>query len=224
MTRAGTEDAAAVPPETGEVRRFSGESRLCRVLAADAFEVLYDIWWDHLNGGRGGWGIHSPRGTQHYSRVPTPLMRARSEWTDTAPLSAEEHAVHRPDLPLRLLRGLSWRWSRTPSLDPEGFADTVAAAGLDVEALRSQVLLAAPAIAASPLGPRGTPRPAVILRAPDGEAFNGLDLLRALHDVQAAHDTPAADGVGLYRLGIAKGLPAFYIGGARDLAGFLPAA
>lgn len=200
--------------KAGEVRVTAWDGRKVRVLCADDVEVLYDAWWPHAQ----RWGIQRLDARAHYYRVPTSVMAESSELVGDEPLSDAEHAVHRPDLPLRLLRKLGWRFGPEACSDRARFAEAVRARGVGLPEGR---VLDAPSVVLVPRGPRGALLRGERIDADDEEAFGALELLFEAHRVQSKHARESSDGAGIYRLGCAAGLPSFYLAGDRDLAGFL---
>ena len=220
-----TGQAAATPStmprssevQVGDVRTFEG-ARL-RVLVFDDVELLYDAWWEHLDGGRGGWGLANPARAASYYRLPTRLAR-QTILVGKEPLTDEEQALYRPDLPLRVLRGTGWVFTQERFASLKTFARAASRQG--IHAARGLESLDAPRVVIRPRGPSGGTKRGVTLEAEDGRAFKGIELLWKMHEVQAPHvRAPRTDGSGLYRLGHERGSPSFYIHGDVDAAGYL---
>ncbi|MEU5726098.1 hypothetical protein ABZ783_30330 [Micromonospora sp. NPDC047738] len=118
----------------------------------------------------------------------------------TAPLAADELAVHRPDLPYAAVRDLVMTWS-------SGDAGRVTDAPAELSAAQIYLL---------PFGPGGGTKAGVRVAADNGSAFTVGELFRKAQAVQAGHSghvLPGA-GVGIYRCGLQRGLPAYYLWGA----------
>jgi hypothetical protein len=123
----------------------------------------------------------------------------RATYLRSAPLSADETAVHRPDLPFVAARDPAVSWA-------DG-AEKITAA-------RSRLM--ASAIYLLPFGPGGGTKAGVRVTADNGSSFPPEELFGKARAVQARHlgnAVPVA-GVGIYRSGLQRGLPAFYLWGA----------
>jgi len=206
--------------QSGEVRVHGAKDERIRVIGADDLEVRYDAWWSHLNDGKGGWGYTNlSRTTCSYYRVEAAYILAKSRLLGLEALSAEEVRIHRPDLPLRLLRRTGWKWTSTRYKSPSLFSKAIRKLGVE---LPEEPVLAAPRIVMYPKGPKGGQKKGVMLEADDGRAFRGLELLWKSHELQAPHTLEPCEGAGIYRQGCARGLPSYYLFGDRDAAGIAP--
>jgi hypothetical protein len=78
--------------------------------------------------------------------------------------------------------------------------------------------LDAAAIFLQPFGPRNSPKPPSLLHAKNGLFFTAAEPLHAAHALQAPFvgDEPLTVGVGVYRLGIRRRVPSFYLWGVRS--------
>ena len=112
----------------GSVVQPDWDSRAHRILLMDHIQVLYDVWWPHAH----EWGFSTLSGEGHYYCLPTSLLRGRSTVLRSEPLTDIERAIHRPDLPLRLLRSPSMQWSKDQYRDMSHF---IAARRADIEHL-----------------------------------------------------------------------------------------
>jgi hypothetical protein len=186
--------------EPGAVFRFAHDDRPLRVLLHDSDVVMYDAWWPHLD----GWGladleaIKRRRITYYVTTVPTVLEKARYLRGD--PLSAGERALHRPDLPFTAVRDKAITWS---SDNTSGLAGA-----------RSQ--LNASRIYLEPFGPGGGTRAGVLVVADNGSSFAAEELFRKAQIAQLRHlgNVMPVPGVGIYRSGLLRGVPAFYLWGS----------
>jgi hypothetical protein len=204
-------DAIAV----GSVLQPDWDDRLHRIILMDEIEVFYDVWWPHA----AEWGFSNLRGEGHYYRVPTNLLRSRSTVLRSEPLTDVELAVHRPDLPLRLLRSPSMQWSKTQYQSIAGF---IRAHQDDIERLRisdNDVALDAPQVFLAPFGAGGRSKRPVAIRAMNERNFSSIELLWRAYEVQAPHHRQSANGIGIYRSGFKSRGPSFYLWGYDDMAG-----
>jgi hypothetical protein len=199
----------------GSVVQPDWDSRAHRILLMDQIQVLYDVWWSHAH----EWGFSTLSGEGHYYCLPTGLLRGRSTVLRSEPLTDIERAIHRPDLPLRLLRSPSMQWSKDQYQDMSRF---IAAHQADIEHLRisdDDVALDAPEVFLAPFGPGGRIKRGVRLKALNGRNFSSIELLWRAYAVQAPQLRTSTNGIGIYRAGFKSKAPAFYLWGADDMAG-----
>ena len=185
----------------GAVFEIESSPYAMRVIAFDDAEVMYDVWWPH----REAWGIARLLGDVTYLRLPRDYVEANARYTRTDPLSEMELQIHRPELPFAVAQRQEISWYE-PSWN-EGVLETVP-------------VLAASSIYLSPFGPRDSAKQASLLAADDGNAFTEAELLTKARILQAPFvgDIRLTEGVGIYRAGIKKRLPSYYIWGARSRA------
>ncbi|WP_247658400.1 hypothetical protein [Micromonospora sp. U56] len=191
-------EAADIEP--GAVFRFPHDDRPNRVLFRDSDVVMYDAWWPHLK----AWGladlaaIKRQRISYYVTAVSTVIEKATH--LRTAPLTADELTVHRPDLPFAAVQDVAMTWS-------SGDAGRVTDATAELSASGVYLL---------PFGPGGGTKAGVRVAADNGSAFAVGELFRKAQAVQARHlgDVLPGAGVGIYRSGLQRGLPAYYLWGA----------
>jgi hypothetical protein len=186
--------------EPGAVFRFPYDDRPNRVLFHDSDVVMYDAWWPHLD----SWGladlkaIKRKRISYYITTVSTVLEKATYLRSD--PLSAGERAVHRPDLPFAAVQDPVISWSSE---------NTARLTGTRSQLNTSRIYL-------EPFGPRGATKAGVRVVADNGSSFTAEELFRKAQVAQARHlsDVMPVSGVGIYRSGLQRGLPAFYLWGS----------
>jgi hypothetical protein len=183
--------------QTGDVLRVEWDERPIRVMMADNIEVFYDALIPEV-----GWNLARSR-TAIYYRVRTSFLHSSAQRIRTEPLTEQELATHRPDLPMRILRNGDADWGKPLASWPNIDTD------FEINSKR---------LALVPLGPKGAPQKAVVVDAANGCSFSGNELLVAAHSVHTT-DCPDVSGVGLYRSGISGGIPSYYLWGAVDKAG-----
>src|SRR5262245_32149797 len=145
----------------GSVFQPDWDSRPHRVLLMDEIQVLYDVWWPHAS----EWGLSKLTGEGHYYCIPTSFVRSRSTVLRSEPLTDAERAIHRPDLPLRLLRSSSMQWSKDQYQSMTHF---IRARQAEIERLRisdDDVALDAPQVFLAPFGPGGRMKRGVKVKA-----------------------------------------------------------
>jgi hypothetical protein len=199
----------------GSVVQPDWDSRAHRILLMDQIQVLYDIWWSHAH----EWGFSSLSGEGHYYCLPTSLLRGRATVLRSEPLTDIERAIHRPDLPLRLLRSPSMQWSKDQYQNMSHF---IGAHQTDIEHLGisdADVALDAPEVFLTPFGPGGRIKRGVRLKALNGRSFSSIELLWRAYEVQAPQHRASTTGIGMYRAGFKSKAPVFYLWGSDDRAG-----
>lgn len=198
--------------QAGAVFRWSHDDRPMRVLLHDGDVAMYDAWWPHLR----TWGLARAQrtGMQRvgYYAALTSTLAAHSSYVRLEPLTGEEVALHRPDLPLAACRCAAVSWpSRVPGTASELAKGWRAAGCPDAAVLR------APEAYLYPLGPDGAvwAVAGARVRAADGTAFTSEELLFEAATIQAPFLAGAATvrGVGIYRDGLYRGIPSYYLGG-----------
>jgi len=115
---------------------------------------------------------------------------------------------------------MKWADKLIPKL--EDFRDY--AKNLGVEDL-DQIALPTPQITLRPYGKKGTitSLKSTLVSAISDRGFSCIELLWLAHNIQAPHiKTEQENGVGIFRSGHEKKVPAYYIGGYYDAANFIP--
>lgn len=200
----------------GAVFKWPHDDRLMRVLMCDASMVMYDAWWPHL----GNWGLadlqQAKRKRVHYYVTGPGTVAGKAFYMGLEPLSEAEAAVHRPDLPLSFARCGAVSWPREVPGAVGGLAGQFTAEGCG-DGLDSGAL-DAPEIYLVPFGPKGGSKAGVRAKAENMAAFTAEEILRKAAAAQAPHlgDEPPAPGIGIYRLGLLRGIPSFYLWGAAS--------
>jgi hypothetical protein len=196
--------------ELGSVFRLPSPSATepNRVLLVDKDVVIYDAWWSH----RGSWGMADPvevqRGAWNYYVTLVSTMLEKAEYVRTEPLSPAEVALHRPDLPFAIGQNAAASWS----------SDQTTAAAQAWKTSDGDVVIAVAQVYLSPFGPQGGHKRAVRVQAENGTSFTTGELIRKAAVVQAPHikDERPAAGVGVYRSGLIRGIPSYYLWGAES--------
>jgi len=193
--------------QIGAVLQPDWDERPLRVIAFDDREVMYDCWWPH----KAGWGFASLRGTITYYRVPCELLLKGCTYLRTEPLTQLEFDVHRPDLPLRIATLDHVEWPAPARL--EAFRTMLIS-------LASSDSLPATKLYLCPFGPNGGTKAGVLVEPEDGHAFGVAELLSFAAAIQAPHLHGASlpRGVGLFRLGIQRRAPSYYLWGSQSRA------
>jgi hypothetical protein len=198
------------PLELGAVFELPWAKGPVRVIAFDESVVMYDVWWPDKN----AWSLAKPPSKVAYYRLPRSLFLQRASFERLDPYAAEEHALHRPDLPFSFAQcaGLSW-YGQVPSAH-----DIELALRARPNAHRGTSILAANAIYIEPFGPRDGAVPAVRVTCSAPAGFTEAELLVAAWEIQAPHlrAEVRTEGVGLHRSGLHRRIPSYYIWGSQS--------
>jgi len=198
--------------ELGAVFQPEWDIRPIRVLAFDSEQVMYDSWLPHAS----RWGIDSLSQRISYYRIRTSSLLNKAMYLRTEIYTEQERAVHRPDLPFSFARIDSLEWPMTCPASTHDFPQSLSQA-----ANGEKVLLDAPRIFLEPFGPKGGPKPSALIAAEDEKSFTVEEMLWHAARLQFQHlrDEKIIQGVGIYRSGIQRGLPSYYVWGAKSRMG-----
>ena len=201
----------------GLVVQTDWDARPLRVLAFDRAEFLYDCWWPHV----GGWGLQNLRGKAYYYRTSTQFLLTRAKALRVDPLTDVERLVHRPDLPLRVLRFAELEWGDAVASSLDEFSSWLSASAPAVSISKDDLALDIPVVALAPFGPKGGLKKPISIAASNGANFSSLELLWQAARLQGPTASQLRHGVGIYRLGYSTGRPLFYLWGFHDRAGIV---
>ena len=201
--------------QVGAVFRWSHDDRPMRVLLHDRDVAMYDAWWPHL----GAWGLADVRRIRRqriaYYAALTSTLAERASYVRLDPLADEEVAIHRPDLPLAAGQCAAISWPSTAPGTAAEFAEDWRAAGCPDGAM-----LRAPEVYLYPFGPDGEVWNAAgsRVRAANGGTFTAEELLFEAAAIQAPFISGTAPirGMGIYRHGLFRGIPSYYLGGSES--------
>ncbi|MYM36424.1 hypothetical protein GTP38_19020 [Duganella sp. FT94W] len=198
--------------ELGAVFQPEWDARPIRVLAFDSEQVMYDSWLPHAS----KWGIDSLSRRISYYRIRTSFLLNKASYLRTEIYTEQERAVHRPDLPFSFARIDSLEWPMACPASTLDFPNLLSQA-----ANGEKVLLDAPRIYLEPFGPKGGPKPSVLIAAKNGKSFPVEEMLWHAARLQFQHlrDEKIIEGVGIYRSGLQRGLPSYYVWGAKSRMG-----
>lgn len=201
--------------QLGAVFQPDWDERPIRVLAFDEVEVFYDCWWPHL----GDWGLSKLPANVSYYRISTPFLKSHAAYLRVEPLTPAETAFHRPDLPLRLCRFPNIHWTNKRFATIKAFVAAVKKSSPRRQLDTQQVALAIPKAALMPFGPKGSAKRGVVVEAQTDTGFSAAELLWLAHELEAPYVKEWDKGVGLYRSGVERGIPSYYLWGVIDRAG-----
>lgn len=200
--------------QLGEVRRPKDRDDLdYRIIAICGEELRYDGCYHVLK----HWTFSSARGRCYYQSLGTERMLRETTHVRHEPLTQEERAKFRPDLPLSFMRSQAASWGFAAGCDRAAFAARVKTIDFNFgdfsELAAPQIkLYAAPLTSNSDWGTR--------CHAENGRAFSAGELLWHGHEVQAAAGKRCKGGIGFFRMGHEKGgVPSFLVGGCNEMIG-----
>ena len=195
----------------GAVFQPQWDSRLLRVIAFDDETVMYDCWWPHIP----GWGIDSLNRTLSYYRIPTSLLLSKAKYLRTEEYTEAELAVHRPDLPFGFARFAALDWPTVCPATPEEFPNGSFSCENDQ---CGHSYLDTAKIYLQPFGPKGSSKPGVMIEAENSVGFSVSEILwhAARLQSQFLRENKLTTGIGIYRSGIQRKLPSYYIWGSKS--------
>lgn len=199
---------------TGGVYSTEWDKRPVRVLAYDSFELFYDGWWEHEN----DWGLKCHNSKVSFYRTSTPDFETSASLIRGDPLSEEEQQKYKLDLPFRLCRHKELTWVQKSFSNLESFVSYCKEQNVE---LVDEPILKARQIILIPLGPNLGRKKSNLIQADNNKCFTEAELLWKAHNIQAPFETGITFGIGLYRSGLEKRHPSYYIGGYYDLAEFV---
>lgn len=200
--------------EVGAVFRWPHDDRPMRSLMCDGEVVMYDAWWPHLQ----AWGMADVNEVRRkridYYAAPVSVLSEKATYVRMDPLTEEEIRMHQPELPLSLAGCSGVDWPERAPASMQGFAELVSFG--DCLSKVGEIVVAAPELCLYPFASRGGQKKAVRVKAGDGVAFTLKELLWRAAAAQAPFVEGAlpVHGVGLYRSGLHRGIPAYYLWGS----------
>lgn len=197
--------------QVGAVFQREWDNSPIRIIAFDDEQVMYDCWWPHVP----GWGIDSLNRTIAFYRLPRSLLLNKSRYLITEKYTKAELSVLRPDLPFGLARSVDLQW---PSIPPAAKEDFPGRTSFETPAGASKTLLDTPKLYLLPFGPKGSAKPGVVLQSENPSGFTIDEVLLHAARLQAPHlrEIKITTGVGIYRSGIQRKLPSYYIWGGKS--------
>lgn len=199
------------PLELGAIFQTDWTEHPVRIIAFDADVVMYDAWWPHKQ----AWGMENLSGTFTYYRVRRSVFLSRAHYLRTDEYTELEASIHRPDLPLAYARFESLNWHEQSPRSLAQLAQQIGQARSHENPNDDASLLKTSAIYLAPFGPKGSKKPSTLCFAQDGLAFSESEVLWNAWQLQAPHlrDCHLTLGIGIYRSGLRRRTPTFYIWG-----------
>lgn len=187
-----------------------------RVLIHDHDVAMYDVWWPHL----GEWGLsnigEAKRRRIDYYVTTISSLASRASYLRTDPLTDEEFKFHRPDLPFAIGRCLEMQWAESVAETKQELVERLRTAGCLNHGGETRVT--ASDLYLYPFGPKGGQKKPARVKSDDGVAFTIEELIWKAARAQAEVIDGAlpTEGVGIYRAGLQRGVPSYYLWGAES--------
>jgi hypothetical protein len=199
--------------EVGAVLRWAHDDRPFRVLAYDSGVAMYDTWWPHL----GNWGLANlgevKKRRVNYYVATASTVAEKATFIRSEPLTEAEISLHRPDLPFAVAQCQPVSWP----VEAPGSAEASARGWRSAGCPEAKALGVAE-VYLFPFGPRGGERAGVRVKADNGTSFSWDELAWKACVVQApfVRAGASAQGIGIYRSGLNRGIPAYYLWGSQS--------
>ncbi len=186
----------------GEIYKASWDGSIMRVIGFDEFEVLYDGYWEHDK----SWTFASNLKQKcSFYRASRNVFSEKASLIDFKELTKEEHDIFRPDLTIRTCRIENASWSDSDFNLEES----------DMKSIKSEKVWL------YPIGPKGGLKKGELITAQNNKEFTVSELLESAKRIQNSVNLNQTYGIGIYRMGIQKQLPSYYVGEFIDLAGIM---
>jgi hypothetical protein len=176
-----------------------------RIIGFDNAEVFYDAQWSDES-----WtfsGNFKRKG--FFYRMPAKIFIKHYNKIGTLPLSSEELAAFRPDLPMRILRTKNLNWNDFLVNDQDKFLDYIHES-LDGDSQNQ--IIKSNKIVLVPLGRKGGLKKGVSISADNSFYFTPTEIIWKAKEIQESQNDEKSHGIGIYRLGFEKGIPSYKIG------------
>lgn len=195
--------------ELGGIYKTKWDKRPLKILLFDEIEVFYDCFWEES-----GWGFKDAKKATYY-RTSASIFRNDSKKIGIEPLSDQEHSLYRPDLPLRICRTIKFDWQKNELKEVEDLSQFNA-----LEEFFSVGILPVKELAIKPHDLKGKLKKGKIIKTLEN-GFKYMELIYHANNINAPYFTESNTGIGLYRIGVEKGIPSYYIGSHYDQAGII---
>ena len=182
----------------------------CRVIGFDDEEVFYEPYYSFSN----KWAFSGrSRGYCSYYRTWPHIFLKNAEFLRIEALTNEDLQLFRPDLPHRLCRHKELNWTTDQFPDLKEYKEYLKENQIYIT---DDIVLPVPSITLRPFGRKGT-IPALkssVVSSIDAAGFSGSELLWLAHNLQVpVLKESLIKGLGIFRSGHEKKLPAYYIAG-----------
>ena len=193
--------------EVGEIYKLSQNNQTIKVIGVDEYEVLYDFYWSHNN----LWAFSSNLNKKgFFYRMNKEKFLSSIERIDYEELTPSQFNVLRPDLPIRIARVNNISWEDDIFNSKIKFENSTN--------LSYDSIINCDAIWLYPLSSDKKPLKPKLISAKN-KNLTLEEILTNASELEKANTKDKSKGIGIYRLGINRKKPSFYIGEYLDLLG-----
>lgn len=178
---------------------FEHIKRIIRVIGFDSSEIFYETWNEHSN----KWS-HVKAKTSVYYRMSINYFLANTVNERTEAYTKKELKKHRSDLPHRICCYEDYDWDQTTyNSEQELMKRTnIPFSSLNIPTNKIAIL---------PMGKSGNTKPAETISANNDSYFTEAELLLKAQNIQSKYPYASNKGIGIYRSGLSKGIPSYYL-------------
>jgi len=188
----------------GGIYKVELDGRPVRIIGFDKYETFYDCLWENNK-----WSFSDNLKSKcSFYRMPTDLFKTNFKLIELKPLTETEQNCLRPDLPMRFGRTKEVNWNEFNSSGIKKLKSLYSDQKINIESI---ILV--------PYGPKGGAKRGVKIE--NKNAFTVLEIIEKAKKIQEEVNENPSNGIGIYRCGIQKGIPSYYIGEYIDKANFL---
>lgn len=195
----------------GGVYKTIYDHRPIRIIGYDRIELFYDSWWEHTN----NWGLKSHNSKVFFYRASIKRFKEISELIKVDTFDNDELKKYKLDLPFRICRHANFGWTNKFYNSFNDFIETIKQT--EIQSDKTEILKANQ-IKLYPFGSKGGHKKSVVVSPDNGEFFTEIELLWKAQNIQSFYIKEIKEGVGIYRLGIEKGMASYSIGNFYDNA------
>ena len=191
----------------GNIYNLIHSNQTIKVIGVDDYEILYDFFWSHNN----SWAFSSNlKKKGFFYRMNKDKFLQSVEKIKYEELSLDQINILRPDLPIRIGRvaGISWRNNVFNSKD---VFEKTTKIDYDSTINCNKIWLYPLSLNNKPLKPK-------LIEAKSKKLTLG-EILLCASEIRKTSNNEDSNGIGIYRLGINKKSPSYYIGEYVDLMG-----
>lgn len=190
----------------GEIYQSNLDNSIVRVIGFDEYEVFYDRYWEDDN----SWTFSSNLKKKcSFFRIPVDVFLNEYLRIDFKALTEIEKKTFRPDITIRTCRIKNLSWTEQNLLDK-------------IKESRSNFqLIKTNKIWLYPFGSKGGLKKGELIEAKNKNEFSANELFINASRLQKEVNKNQTNGIGIYRIGIQKQIPSYYIGEYYDLAGIM---
>lgn len=198
----------------GPHRPYGGIIMIKRILSLDSVQVFSD----YKDTPESTWLYDKGfRATQYFTRTPISIFEKYGRLIGHEEVPKQVLDVIRPDLPLAILRTRDISWTDSCFDDLNALNRYISA---DKDAGWHKATVNTPHLYLEPITVKETPKPAVLIEADNGRFFTAAELVWKAKEIRDTVNKTTSDGIGIFRSGVRKKLPMYYIGSYCDLAGY----